>query len=40
MGSNMVFTVNLTGTSYIEVDSWRGEGIAFINGNGAGGYGL
>ncbi|PMD21774.1 alpha/beta-hydrolase [Hyaloscypha hepaticicola] len=34
---NIVFTVNLTGTSYIEVDSWRGEGIAFINGNGAGG---
>jgi carboxylesterase type B len=31
LGINMVFTVN--GSSYIEWDSFRGEGIAFINDN-------
>lgn len=40
MGSNMVFTVNRTGLSYIEWDSWRGEGIAFISENALGVYGL
>ncbi len=40
MGSNIVFTVNRTGSSYIEWDIWRGEGIALINGNALGVYGL
>ena len=40
MGINMVFTVNLTGSSYTEWDTWRGEGIAFINENALGVYGL
>jgi hypothetical protein len=40
MGINMVFTVNLTGSSYIESDSWRREGIAFINENALGFHGL
>jgi carboxylesterase type B len=40
MGINMVFTVNITDRSYIEWDSWRGEGIAFINENALSVYGL
>jgi carboxylesterase type B len=39
MGINMVFTVNIT-EQYIEWDSWRGEGINFINENRLGVYGL
>jgi hypothetical protein len=30
MRINMVFTVNLTGSTYTEWDTWRGERIAFI----------
>jgi carboxylesterase type B len=37
LGINMVFTVN--GSSYIEWDSFRGEGIAFINENALSVYG-
>ncbi|PMD37135.1 alpha/beta-hydrolase [Hyaloscypha variabilis F] len=40
LGINMVFTVNVTQRSYIEWDSWRGEGIAFINENALEVYGL
>jgi carboxylesterase type B len=37
LGVNMVYTVN--GSSYIESDSFRGEGIAFINDNALSVYG-
>lgn len=39
VGINMVFTVNVTEKGYIEWDSWRGEGIAFINENALSVYG-
>lgn len=40
MGINMVYTVNVTNSSYIEWDNWRGEGIAFLMENALSVYGL
>jgi carboxylesterase type B len=40
LGINLVYTVNITNSSYLEWDSFRGEGIAFLVENALGVYGL